>query len=39
MAGTLTAPFKGKHGWYFRNETKEDIVVTIKLNGQYELFN
>lgn len=38
MAGTLTAPFKGKHGWYFRNETKEDIVVTIKLNGQYELF-
>lgn len=38
MAGTLTAPFEGKHGWYFRNETKEDIVVTIILNGQYELF-
>jgi len=38
MAGTLTAPFEGKHGWYFRNETKEDIVVTIVLNGQYELF-
>jgi hypothetical protein len=38
MAGTLTAPFNGKHGWYFRNETKENIVVTIKLNGQYELF-
>ena len=38
MTGTLTAPFEGKHGWYFRNETKEDIVVTLKLNGQYELF-
>lgn len=38
MAGTLTAPFEGKHGWYFRNETNEDILVTIKLNGQYELF-
>ena len=38
MAGTLTAPFEGKHGWYFRNETKEDILVTIRLNGQYELF-
>jgi hypothetical protein len=38
MAGTLTAPFEGKHGWYFRNETKEDIVVTIRLNGQYVLF-
>ena len=39
MAGTLTAPFEGKHGWYFRNETTKDIVVTIRLNGQYELFN
>ena len=38
MAGTLTAPFEGKHGWYFRNETKEDIIVTIRLNGNYELF-
>lgn len=38
MAGTLTAPFEGKHGWYFRNETKEDITVTIRLSGQYELF-
>ena len=38
MAGTLTAPFEGKHGWYFRNETNEAIVVTIRLNGQYELF-
>ena len=38
MAGTLTAPFEGKHGWYFRNDTKEKIVITLKLNGQYELF-
>jgi hypothetical protein len=38
MAGTLTAPFEGKHGWYFRNETNEDIIIAIRLNGQYELF-
>ncbi len=38
MAGTFTAPFEGKHGWYFRNETTEDIVVTLRLKGQYELF-
>jgi hypothetical protein len=38
MAGTLTAPFEGKHGWYFRNDTKENIIITIKLNGQYKLF-
>ena len=39
MAGTLTAPFEGKHGWYFRNETTEDIIVTIRLDGQYQLFD
>lgn len=38
MAGTFMAPFEGKHGWYFRNETKEDIVVTLLLKGQYESF-
>ncbi len=39
MAGIFTAPFKGKHGWYFRNTTDKDIVITLILKGQYELFN
>ncbi len=39
MAGTFTAPFEGKHGWYFRNNNKEDITITIRLKGQYKLFN
>jgi len=38
MAGTFTAPFEGKHGWYFRNDTSEDIIVTLRLKGQYTLF-
>lgn len=38
MAGTFTAPFKGKHGWYFRNDTKEDVVVKLRLKGAYALF-
>ena len=37
MAGTFTAPFKGKHGWYFRNKNKADVTVTLHLLGQYEL--
>lgn len=37
MAGTFTAPFKGKHGWYFRNKNKADVTVTLHLVGQYEL--
>ena len=39
MTGTLTAPFEGKHGWYFRNKNKEDVTVTIRLKGQYQLFD
>jgi hypothetical protein len=38
MAGTFTAPFEGKHGWYFRNDTNAEIVVTIILKGAYQLF-
>ncbi len=38
MAGTFTAPFEGKHGWYFKNSTDKDIVVIIKLIGHYKLF-
>jgi len=39
MAGTFTAPFEGKHGWYFRNDTNEVIEITIRLKGQYQLFD
>lgn len=39
MAGTFTAPFDGRHGWYFRNESQKDIEVTIHLNGEYQLFD
>ncbi len=38
MAGTFTTPFEGKHGWYFRNESKETVNVTLRLKGQYRLF-
>jgi hypothetical protein len=39
MGGTFTAPFKGKHGWYFRNLSDKEITIIIKLKGQYKLFN
>jgi len=34
--GAFTAPFDGKHGWYWLNVTGESIVVTLKLAGYYE---
>ncbi len=37
MAGTFTAPFRGKHGWYFRNKNDKAVTVTLHLQGQYEL--
>jgi len=37
MVGTFLAPFKGKHGWYFRNNSDEDITVKLRLKGEYAL--
>lgn len=37
MVGTFLAPFEGKHGWFFRNRGTEDIIVTLRLKGQYSL--
>lgn len=37
IIGTFLAPYEGRHGWYFKNKSKTDIVVSIKLKGQYTL--
>ncbi|KAA8478252.1 hypothetical protein BDE36_2479 [Arcticibacter tournemirensis] len=37
MVGTFLSPFEGKHGWYFRNNGDKDIVVTIRMKGEYVL--
>lgn len=37
MVGTFLAPYEGKHGWFFRNTGNEDIVVNLRLKGQYTL--
>lgn len=37
MVGTFLSPFEGRHGWYFRNDGNKDVVVTLRLKGQYEI--
>lgn len=37
MVGSLIAPFEGPHGWYFKNNSNEDVTVKIKMKGQYLL--
>ena len=36
--GSLAAPFDGIHGWYFNNESDNDIVLDIEIVGFYELY-
>ncbi|MBB6464899.1 hypothetical protein HNQ96_000746 [Aminobacter lissarensis] len=33
--GVLEAAFDGNHGWFWRNRTDADVVVTLKTNGAY----
>ncbi len=36
--GGLSAPFDGSHGWYFRNDSADEITVTVESTGYYEMF-
>ena len=33
--GELVAAFDGKHGWFWRNRTEKEVVVTLKTRGDY----
>ena len=33
--GVLEAAFDGNHGWFWRNRTDADVIVTLKTNGAY----
>ena len=37
MKGLMTVPFTGSHGWYWKNKTDKDVVVTLKTEGHYEV--
>lgn len=37
MKGSFTAPFDGSHGWYWKNNTDEDVAVLLKVKGQFEV--
>ena len=33
--GSITAPFPGEHGWFWRNRDKQDVTVILQLRGGY----
>ena len=34
-SGSLIAAFDGNHGWFWRNRTKQDVNVTLRVRGDY----
>lgn len=37
MKGSLTTPFAGAHGWYWKNKTDSAIIVTLSTTGDYSI--
>ncbi|WP_051484368.1 hypothetical protein [Shewanella waksmanii] len=37
MKGSLTTPFAGSHGWYWKNKTDKAVVVTLTTTGDYRV--
>ncbi len=35
-SGSFTAPFDGKHGWYWLNRGDKPVTVTVKVSGFYK---
>ena len=34
--GSVTTPFEGTHGWYWRNDNDFEVTVTLKVKGDYK---
>ena len=37
MKGAMTVPFDGVHGWYWKNNSDQPVVVTLKTSGDYQV--
>tara|TARA_R110000787_G_scaffold183246_3_gene295248 strand:+ start:858 stop:1394 length:537 start_codon:yes stop_codon:yes gene_type:complete len=37
MKGSLTTPFKGLHGWYWKNKTQQAVTVSLSMKGYYTI--
>jgi hypothetical protein len=39
MQGSLTTPFKGSHGWYWKNKSQQPVTVSLSIKGYYTIKN
>lgn len=35
--GEVVVPFEGSHGWWWKNNGTEEVIVSVKTNGEYKL--
>lgn len=35
-SGVLTSSFEGTHGWYWKNNTRSSVIITLKVKGEYQ---
>ncbi|WP_454696703.1 transmembrane anchor protein [Achromobacter aegrifaciens] len=35
-SGEIEAAFDGKHGWFWRNRSKQDVTITLQTTGDYQ---
>lgn len=37
MRGSLTTPFDGSHGWYWKNNGEKTVTITLQTKGFYDV--
>ena len=37
MKGSLTTPFAGSHGWYWKNRSGKPVEITLTIKGNYSV--
>lgn len=37
MKGSLTTPFEGAHGWYWKNDSEQAVTVSLTIKGYYTI--
>ncbi len=36
-SGTLTVPFTGSHGWYWKNSSNKAVIINLQTRGNYKI--
>ncbi len=37
VKGKITLPYRGSHGWYWKNTSDKDITITLSTKGKYDI--